>query len=328
MSIKRKILIFIPISVFLLLIILLFANEYIINNFAREIVKKKLGPNVKISKVKLCPNVLCAENLKITTSEGKDFLDIPKISLKPYFLNLLSGDFKIKEIFIENPTLTLKRDKNKKWHIAILKKGEEQAQSSIPIEFLRVNKGEILIIDELKGITTKLKDLDIELNNKINNQDISIKAFTNIDKGGSIELNTKGGYLPEDLNGTLKVKELPIKTIIPYLKTNVKISRGIINFNSNFIIKKGQINAPSNLNAKNVEIEPKGFFMGIASSVLIKMLQKNNEVTINFNIWGTWENLQSDFEKALKRKIAEETEKTISSPIKSIVEPFKGIIKK
>ncbi|WP_297209745.1 MULTISPECIES: DUF748 domain-containing protein [Thermodesulfovibrio] len=328
MNTKKKIVIFLSLFIIILLAVILFANEYIIDNFIRDRIEKKLGPSVKIGKLFLCVDSLCAENVKIYSMEGDNFLDVSVIKIKPYLLSLLKGNFQIKEISFKNPKLTLKRDRNKRWHIAKLKGDETKSPSYLPVETLRITEGEIEIIDELKGAKTKFNSLELELNNDLENKNLSIKANAKVEKGGSIEFNSKGNYIAEYFEGTLKVTELPIKTVMPYINTDLKISSGTMSFQSNFTIKNGYINAPSFLKARNVEIASKGFFMGIAGSVLIKILQKNNEVTVNFNIWGRWDNLHSDFKDSLKKKISEETERSISSPIKSIISPLKGIIKK
>lgn len=328
MKTKKKIVIFLSLFIIILLAVIIFTSEYIIDNFIRYRIERKLGPSVKIGKLLLCGNSLCAENVKIYSIEGNNFLDVSLIKIKPYIISLLNGNFKIKEISFKNPKLNLKRDRNKRWHIAKLQRDDTNYPSYLPIESLRITEGEIEIIDELKSAKTKFNNLELELNNNLEHKNLSIKGIAKVEKGGSIEFNSKGNYITEYFEGTLKVTELPIKTVMPYMNTDIKISSGTMSLQSNFTIKNGYINAASFLKARNVKIDSKGFFMGIASSVLIKMLQKNNEVTVNFNIWGRWDNLHSDFKNSLKRKISEETERTISSPIKSIINPLKGIIKK
>jgi hypothetical protein len=96
---------------------------------------------------------------------------------------------------------------------------------------------------------------------------------------------------------------------------------------SNFSIDKGYVKAPSLLRARDIDIETRGFLMGVGAPFVIELVKKKGEIVLNFNIWGKWNNLQHDLKESFKRKVSEELGKTITSPLQEATKPLEDVIK-
>lgn len=314
---------------FILLIILLIFALLIFFPFETFIKKKiedSFGKNVLIKKLKIKFNNVYAEDIFMKDTMGEDFLRVKEIKIKLNFFFLLKKELQIDEIKLDHPHLVLRKNKKALWQLPILKKSEQKDILSLSIKKFIVNSGEIRIKDELRGFYADLVDANFVME-KYSSQSEKTKIIAEgkFTEGGNVKLKAEGNLKEGKIIGTLAVSDFNIKLIKPYIKGDLKIKRGYLNFNSDFIINKGYIKAPSILKAKNVEIEPKDFLMGISAPLLIKLLQKHNEIEISFNIWGRWDSIQTDLEKKIKDRASEKLGKTMTSPVRILTKPLEKI---
>ncbi len=225
--------------------------------------------------------------------------------------------------------------KNKKgqWQLPPLFSAVETQKSSIKITVKELESisGVIILQDEVKGSYIKLTDVNLSIkssNSILQTGNPLIYALAKFSDGGNLTIKSEGTFPQQQIKGEVKIKDLNIKVIRPYMSGDVKVKRGILSLDSDFSINKGYVKAPSVLKAREVEIESKGFLMGISAPLLIELLKKKEEIVLPFNIWGQWDNLQNDLESVIKKQITEEVGKTITSPLKTITKPLTGVLKK
>lgn len=325
---KKKVII--GLASFFILSILSFFIFFPFDSFIKEKIEQTLGPAVSIKKIKIRWNSITGQDIIIKTPSGTEFLTIKELKLKLYFLALLRKEFEIKEIQMNSPVLFLIKNKKGKWLLPVFKEENQNSHSQLSIKEFKVTKGTVIIHDEIKGSFIKLENVDITIKQSFSlfrTGNTIIRAFAKCN-GGPITLISEGKSSKKQFNGTLTIKDLNIKVLRPYIKGDVIIKKGLLSLDSNFSINKGYVKAPSILKAKGIEIEPKGFLMGISAPLLIELLKKEKEIVLPFNIWGRWDNLQTDLEESIKRKVSEEVGKTITSPFRIITKPLKDLFKK
>lgn len=325
---KKKIIISI-LLVFIILIIgilVFFPFDAVI----KEKIEKSLGSNVSIKKLKIKWNNIYAEDILIKKDSGEEFLTVKELKIKLYFLALLKKQFEIKEIQMDSPSLFLNRNKKGEWQIPSIKEGSKKEPLYLVIKESKLIDGTVTIQDELKGFYIKLTNVHITMKSNISlfkSGNTVITGFAKCTEGGDIMLKSVGNFTDEQFNGTLSIKDLNIRVLKPYIKGDLTVKKGFISLDSEFSINKGYVKAPSILKAKGVEIESKGFLMGISAPLLIELLKKKEEIVLPFNIWGRWDNLQNDLENVIKKRVSEEVGKTVTSPLKTITKPLTDIFK-
>ncbi len=321
---KRKIILIA--ILFIILSILAFFVFFPFESLIKKNIENYLGKNISIKKIKIKWNYVYAEEIVMKTPSGEDFLKIKELKIQLYLLSLLRKKFDFGEIHLESPYLYLKRSKKGLWQIPMLKKEEQKEPVNFYFKEFKVTDGIIRIEDELKRFDLQLIDFKMSIKNRSSFAgEIDISAEGKCNEGGIIKLKSEGNLNEENFTGNLVINDLNIQVLRPYIRGDVTIKKGYLSLNSNFIVNKGYVKAPSILKAKAMEIESKGFFMGISAPVLIKLLEKKGEIVISFNIWGRWDNLQTDLEKAIKAEISEELGKRITSPIGTIIKPLEKI---
>ncbi len=303
------------------------------DTIVKEKLEQSLGKNVSIEKINVKWNYIYASGISVKTAPELEFLKIKELKVKLYFLPLLRKQLEIKEIQAESPHLYLIKNKKGQWQLPSLFSSADTQKSSInlAVKELKSISGVVIIQDEVKGSYIKLTDVNVSIksnNSILQTGNTLIYASAQISDGGSLTINSEGTFPHQQLKGTLNIKDLNIKVLRPYMSGDVKVKRGMISLDSDFSINNGYVKAPFVLKAKQVEIESKGFLMGVSAPLLIELLKKKEEIVLPFNIWGQWDNLQNDLESVIKKQITEEVGKTITSPLKTITKPLTGVIKK
>lgn len=329
---KRKLIpiIFLILVLSTLLIYFLFPFDRLI----KEKIEQSLGDSVSVERLKIRWNHIDAYGVSVKTTSGSEFARIKEIKIKIYFLALLRKEVELKEIHLKQPNFYLLRQKNGKWQLPSLPvKSEPSKESTLKLSIKELDAvgGILTLKDEVKNSQITLNELNFQIKSKnsiFQSSITSISLSANLTEGGSVNLKTDLS-LPDDIvKGTIKIKDLNIDVLKPYVKGDVKIKKGIIDFDSNFTVDRGYVKAPSTVRAKNIEIEPKGFLMGISAPLLIELLKNKEEIVLSFNIWGRWNNLQNDLESVIKKQITEQLGKKVTSPIQSATKPLTDIIRK
>jgi hypothetical protein len=267
----------------------------------------------------------------IKTPAGTDFLQIKELRLKPYLWALLRKKFDIKEIEMDSPRLVIKRTKSGKWLFPEFKKKEGEKRSvELIIKTFKVNNGNVIIEDDIKGFNLNLTDVDIDVKSSMSLLQpgkTAIDASAKLPNGGKALVKSEGKMPDADFKGNLSIKGMDITLLRPYMKGDVRVKKGRLNLDSNFILDKGYVKAPSLLRIRDMDIEARGFLMGISAPLVMDLVKKKGEIAVNFNIWGKWNNLQHDLKDSFKRKVSEELGRTITSPLEQATKPLQDVLK-
>lgn len=302
-----------------------------LDSFVKERIDKALGPDISIKNLKVGWNSILIDDILIKTSAGTDFLEIKQIRLKPYLWALVRKKFDIKEIKMESPCLMIKRTKSGKWLLPELKKKEAGKPSvELVVKVFKVSNGNVIIEDEFKGFTMKLSDVVVTMESGISlfrPGKTTITASAKFPNVGNALLKLEGNISDHKFKGTLTIKDLNMTLLRPYMKGDVRVRKGRLDLDSNFVFDNGYVKAPSLLKIKDIDIETKGFLMGISAPLVVELVKKKGEIVLNFNIWGKWNNLQNDLKESFKQKVFEELGKTITSPIEQATKPLQDVLK-
>lgn len=302
-----------------------------LDSFVKERIDKALGHDISIKNLKIGWNAIVADDILVKTSAGTDFLEIKQLRLKPYLWALLRKKFDIKEIEMDSPRLVIKRTKYSKWLFPeFKKKGGEKRSIEIIIKTFKANNGNVIIVDDLKGFNLNLTDVDIAMKSSMSLLQLgktAIDASAKLPDGGKALVKSVGKMPDANFKGNLSIKDMDITLLRPYMKGDVRVKKGRLNLDSNFTMDKGYVKAPSLLRIRNIDIEARGFLMGISAPLVMELIKKKGEITISFNIWGKWNNLQNDLKDSFKRKLLEELGRTITSPLEQATKPLQDVLK-
>lgn len=302
-----------------------------LDSFVKERIDKALGPDISIKNLKIGWNAIVADDILVKTSAGTDFLEIKQLRLKPYLWALLRKKFDIKEIEMDSPRLVIKRTKYGKWLFPEFKKKEgEKPAVELVVKAFKANNGNVVIEDDLKGFNMKLIDVAIIMRSGISlfqPGETTITASAKFPDAGNASLKSEGNISGGKFKGTLSIRDLNMTLLRPYMKGDVRVKRGRLNLDSNFSLDKSYVKAPSLLRVRDIDIETKGFLMGVGAPFVIELVKKKGEIVLSFNIWGKWNNLQHDLKESFKRKVSEELGRTITSPLEQATKPLQDVLK-
>ncbi|HHW20569.1 AsmA family protein [Thermodesulfovibrio thiophilus] len=331
--------ILIVVVLFIILSIAGFILFFPFDSFIKQKVEKAIGHNVSIKYLSVKWSKIVAYDIVIKTPAGTTFLDIKSITLTPYILPLLKKRVEIKEILMDSSTIFLIRTKQGKWLLPEFSKKEEENSSQkedkkssieLAIKEFKVTNANIIIQDDLKGFNIKLYDVAVNMSNKVSlfkSDETVVTASAKFPDRGDISLKAKGNFSDEKFTGSLTLKDLNMTLLRPYIRGGYTVKRGRLSFYSNFNINKGYVKAPSILRLKDLDIKSSGFFMGVSAPLLIEFLKEKDEIVLNCNIWGKWNNLKNDIPESLQKKITQQIGRTVTSPLRSLTNPIENLIK-
>ncbi|MCS7202830.1 MAG: AsmA family protein [Thermodesulfovibrio sp.] len=324
---------FLIISFAILIIIIGFILFFPFESFIKKQIEKAFESKILIKELKISFHKISAKDVYIKSQNEHVFSKVKEIELKPYFFALFKKRLDIKSIYLVKPSVTLVRTKKNIWLIPdFFSKNSSQNQSiEFKLKSLGAQDGTFLLKDEIKNLKIELFNINLLIKSTdsiFKSGQGVITASAKFKDGGELLLSSEGDFNTKTFKGIFTLKNLNILTIKPFLKGNAQIKKGILSLNSNFILNNNYIKAPCQLTVKELEVEPRGVLMGVMAPVLIKLIEKRGEIVLNFNVWGPSNNLQTDFEESLKRKISEELGMKVFSPFQNLTKPFQSIIKK
>lgn len=302
-----------------------------LDSFVKERIDKALGPDISIKNLEIGWNAIVADDILVKTPSGTNFLKIKQLRLKPYLWALLRKKFDIKEIEMDSPHLVIKRTKDGKWLFPEFKKKEGGKPAvELVVKAFKASNGNVIIEDDLKGFNMKLMDVAVTMKSGISlfqSGKTTITASARFPDAGNALLKSEGNISEGKFKGTLTIRDLNMTVLRPYMQGDVRVKRGKLNLDSNFDLDKGYVNAPSLLRIRDMDIETRGFLMGVAAPLVIELVKKKGEIVLKFNVWGKWNNLQNDLKESFKRKVSEELGRAIISHPEQVTKPLQDVLK-
>ncbi len=323
--------------------------------FIQPHLQKVMSPGLTLAEMKVRLTCVSATEVRYEDPHSKQrFLQIKEVRIYPSLLSLLTKSLQIKEITVaepffffyrsreggtEGPWVTIKKEREgKEVSEEGKKKGGEPLQ--IRIDRIRIRKGSIDFEDrkvappahiKLRELNFEIKDIryplaslhsPVELKGKMEGR----KQDGRIDAKGWVDLKTM------DLETSLKIREIEVKTFEPYYRKRVtaEIVSGHMDMDSKMAVKEKRIDAPGELDIVNFHIkEGGGAVFWIPAETLIPLLErKKYEVRVPFHVKGNLEDPGFSLQETFLTRIAFSLAEALGLPIKSVGESFFGEPKK
>jgi hypothetical protein len=349
LGVKRMKKCFILIGIF----IILFVGGYFVLTFyavrfIQPYLQKAVGPELALEELKVKTTYLSARGIKYEDPHSKQrFLQIEEVRIYPSLFSLLEKTLHIKEFAILQPSfffyrsregmfigpwMTMEKDKEEK---EVPGEGERSKGESfqIRVDRIRIQKGSINFEDKKVGeppAQIKLKGLDFEI------RDIRYPltpSHSPIELRGKMEGKRQEGSITikgwintktMDMETSLKIQEIEVKTFEPYYRKKVtaEIDSGYINMESKIVVKGKKINAPGELNLINLQVkEGSGIVFWIPSKTWVSLLErKRNQIKIPFLVKGNMDDPKFSLWETFLTQIAIHLAEALGIPIKIVDE--------
>jgi Domain of Unknown Function (DUF748) len=334
-----------------ILVVLLIGGYFVLTFYAVKFIQPRLqkgmGPGFTLEGIALKTTYLSARGVQYEDPRSKErFFQAEEIRIYPSLLSLLKQSLIIKELTVLRPSFFFYRSREGfmvgPW-VTPKKGGEEKEISEeepktqeaieVQIDRIRIQKGSLDFEDRKIGdpppqmnwreVGFEIKDLryplasvhsSVELNGKIKGK----MQDGNITLKGWIDAKTM------DMDTSLKIREVEIKTFEPYYRKRVtaEIESGTLDIESRIGVKEKRIDAPGELDLINFHIkEGGGTVLWIPAETLVSLLdKKGHQIKAKFHVKGNMENPQFNLQETFLTQVAISLAQALGIPIKVIGE--------
>jgi hypothetical protein len=339
-----------------ILVVLSIGGYFVLTFYAVKFIQphlqKVMRPGFTLEEIKLKTTYLSAKGIQYEDPDSKQrFLQIDEVRIYPSLFSLLKKSLHIKKITILQPLFFFYRSREGgivgPW-VEMKKEGEgkeiseeEEKKRGKPIQVqidrIRIQSGSIDFEDRKAGeppAQIKLRELDFEIRDiqyplASSHSPIELKGKMkgkqqegNIYAKGWIELKTM------DLETSLKIREIEVKTFEPYYRKRVtaEIESGYMDMDSKIAVKEKRIDALGELDFINLHIkEGGGTIFRIPAETLVPLLeQKKYQIKVPFHVKGNLGDPQFNLQEAFLTRIAFSLAEALGLPIKSVGESIGG----
>ena len=288
--------------------------------FIQPHLQKMMGPGFTLEETKLRTTYLSATGIRYEDPDSKQrFLQIEEIRVYPSLLSLLKRSLHLKELTILQPSFFFYRSREgrmvgpwvttKKEREGEEVSDEKKKKSGEPIQFqidrIRIQNGSIDFEDRKVGdppAQIKLRDMDFEIRNigyPVTSVHSPVKLKAKMDgKGqeGSIDIKGWIDAKKMDMETSLKIREIEVKTFEPYYRKRVtaEIESGTMDMDSKIAVKEKRIDAPGEFDLINLHVkEGGGAVFWIPAETLVSLLEKKgHQIRVKFHVKGNMEESQ------------------------------------
>jgi hypothetical protein len=335
-----------------ILMVLLVGGYFVLTFYAVKFIQPRLqtvtGPGLTLEEIKLKTTYLSARGIQYEDPRSKErFFQAKEIRIYPSFLSLLKNSIQIKEFTLLQPSFFFYR--SREGHMAgpwvttreesrgkeISKEEEKKRGEAIEVRIdrIRIEKGSIDFEDGKVGdppSRMKWRDLDFEIRD-LRYPLASLHSPVTLNgkmKGkaeeGSITLNGWIDAKTMDMETSLNIRQIEVKTFEPYYRKRVtaEIESGTLDMHSDIVVKDRRIDAPGELDLINLHIrEGGGTVFWIPAETLVSLLEKKgHQIKAKFHVKGNVENPQFSLQESFLTQIAISLAQALGIPIKMIGE--------
>jgi hypothetical protein len=335
--------------------ILIIGGYFLLSFYAVRLIEARLqkviGPGFTVTEIKIKPTYLYSKGVQYEDIHSrKKLLQIEEARIYPALLSFLRGSLQIREFRMVRPSFFFYRSQDGRfvgpW--VGLGKGREEREISeeeghrrgepihIQINRIRIEKGSINFEDRKVGEPSaqiNLRDLNFEMKDIVYP---TVSARSAVKLEGKVKGKTEEGTIflkgwidikTMDMETSLKVHEIEVKTFEPYYRKEVtaEIDSGSINLESKITVRGKKINAPGELDLMNLQVkEGSGMVLWIPAKTLVTLLeQKDHRLHVRFLVNGDLDNPQFNLQEALLTQIGISLAEALGVPIKVV---GKGIL--
>ena len=335
-----------------ILAVLLIGGYFILTFYAVKFIQphlqKMMGPGFTLEETKLRTTYLSATGIRYEDPDSKQrFLQIEEIRVYPSLLSLLKRSLHLKELTILQPSFFFYRSREGRmvgpWVTAKKEReGEEVSEEKenksgesiqVQIDRIRIQKGSIDFEDKKLGeppAQIKLRDVNFEMG-EIEYPFTSVHSPVQLRakmKGkiqeGSIDIKGWIDAKTMDMETSLKVREIEVKTFEPYYRKRVtaEIESGYLDMDSKIAVREGRIDAPGEFDLINLHVKGGGgTVFWIPAETLASLLEKKgHQIKVKFHVKGNMENPRFNLQETFLTQVAISLAQALGIPIKVVGE--------
>ena len=342
---------FIPGGIFLLLligiyIILSFYGVRLLNNQLQRWGRAGLT----VSDVKVRPTYLSITGVRFEDPQSKRRLvQIEEMRIYPAFLSVLKGPLQIRRWVILRPNFYFYRSREGDWlgPLPPARKSEGKGPEvgkregggkgpTLRIGRLRIQEGSADVEDmktgeegahlRIRGIHLDLRELNYPIRSVRSPLELVGKMEGQAGEG---DITAKGwmDFMTGDMEMTLKVRGVGIKTFEPYYRKRVsaEIQSGVFNMDSTIAVKNRMIDAPGELELADLQVSEEGTVLWIPAKTLVSLLRdRGHRIKVQFRVKGNLEDPKFNLQETFFMRVALALAEGLGIPIKVVAEEFFG----
>jgi len=306
--------------------------------------RRMLGPGFTVAEIKVKLTHLSIRGIRYEGLHTRTkYFQGEEVRVYPSLLSLLRGPLRVREFVILRPSFYFYRSREGvftgPW-TAIPEKEKEIAEDgekkgkrpiAIRIDRFRIEKGSVNFEDRKTGeppAKIKLRELDLEI------KDIYfplISGHSPIVSKGKVEGKKGEGdtefvgwidFKTMDMETSLKVRKIELKTLEPYYRKRVsaEIDSGYMNMEAKITLKERMIDAPGKLELTDLHIR-EGTVFWIPTKTLIPLLQKRGDrIEAQFHMKGNMDDPQFNLQETFLIRTGIALAEGLGFPIKVVGE--------
>lgn len=334
------------------IVAVLFVGAYLALSFyavklVQSRLQKVIGPGFTVKEIRIKPTHLSTRGIQYEDLRlKKRFLEIEELRIYPNLLSLLRGSLQIKEVSILRPSFFFyrsregglvgpwmsmeKKDKDRK----ISKEEEGKEGEPIPVKIGRflIQEGSVDFEDSRVGeppARIKLREIDVKINDIqypfiSTHSPIELKLnMRGSEKEGSLQTKGWVDMKTMDMEATLKVHEIEVKTFEPYYRKRVsaEIDSGYLNMEAKIAVRKKMIDAPGQMELIDLRIKDAGTVFWIPAKTLLFLLKdRGNRIKVKFHVRGNIDDPQFKIEETFLTQVGLSLAEVLGIPIKVVGE--------
>ena len=336
-----------------ILVVLFIGGYFVLTFYAVKLIQPRLQkvmrPGLTLEEMKIKTTYLSVRGIRYEDPHSKQrFLQIEEVRIYPSLLSLLKKSLHIKEFTLLGPSFSFYRSREgrivgpwvtmeKESEGKEISEEEEEKKKGEPIQVqidrIRIRKGSIDFEDGKVGeppAQIKLRELDFEIRD-IRYPLASLHSPIELEgkmRGGTQEgsISLKGWIDAKtmDMETSLKIREIEVKTFEPYYRKRVtaEIESGTMDMDSKIAVKEKRIDAPGELELINLHVkEGRGMVLWIPVETLVSLLEKKgHQVKAKFHVKGNMENPQFNLQETFLTQVALSLAQALGIPIKVVGE--------
>jgi hypothetical protein len=328
-----------------ILVVLFIGGYFILTFYAVKLIQPRLQkvmrPGLTLEEMKIKTTYLSVRGIRYEDPHSKQrFLQIEEVRIYPSLRSLLKKSLHIKEFTflgpsfsfyrsregrIVGPWVTMEKESERK-EISEEEEKKKGAPIQVQIDRIRIRKGSIHFEDRKVGeppAQIKLRELDFEIRDiryPLASLHSPIELEGKMSGGtqeGSISLKGWIDAKTMDMETSLKIREIELKTFEPYYRKKVtaEIESGTMDMDSKIAVKEKRIDAPGELELINLHVkEGRGMVLWIPAETLVSLLEKKgHQVKVKFHMKGNMENPQFNLPETFLTQVALSLAQTLNS---------------
>jgi len=338
---------------------LLIGGYFVLTFYAVKLIQPRLqtvmGPGFTLEEIRLKTTYLSARGIQYEDPRSKQrFFQAEEIRIYPSLLSLLKKSLLIRELTVLRPSFFFYRSREGQmvgpW-VTPEKTNEEKETSeeekkrreavAVQIDRIRIQKGSIDFEDRKIGDPSppmEWRELDFEIRDiryPLTSLHSPVELMGKM-KGkaqeGSITVKGWIDAKTMDMETSLKIREIEVKTFEPYYRKRVttEIESGTLDMESRIAVKEKRIDAPGELDLINLYIkEGEGTVFWIPAETLGSLLEKKgHRIKARFHVKGNVENPQFNLQETFLTQVAISLAQDLGIPIKVVGEEvLRGTLK-